>query len=436
MSSFDEVVSEAVQEELSGSEVMELFDKKLGFLLYERLYNFNSLPEVLEGKDATIILYQYTKFEGHYIILLKHDDKSINSKKKDSAENLNKNSIDKEDNSNENRNLCSNNTILDKKRDSNKSIDYGNGNGNNNNNNNLWHERNLDSFICNNINDNCNNNNFGRNDIQNIMSAENFGNSDNNLKNHILPSSYEPINLDDLKKNQIQQLNIYKKQFSSNDSNTVIQTNIQDKSLVNSVSGQKPHDIINPINSPIKKNKKNVNENTTVSKKNPNTDLDSQKLLEIKKNVYNTSNNINNQEHALTQKVLINTSHNLFKDKKFNLNENIQNNSNMKLTFNTNSNNQLNLHKKESENIPALTSKNNQIPPNTKNILNLPINNPIINYINNSSNVNIHNYVKKDNQSNAFTNFDKKRYNLKKFQTSTDSKLIFFINRFPLKLIN
>ena len=72
MSSFDEVVSEAVQEELSGSEVMELFDKKLGFLLYERLYNFNSLPEVLEGKDGTIILYQYTKFEGHYIILLKY----------------------------------------------------------------------------------------------------------------------------------------------------------------------------------------------------------------------------------------------------------------------------------------------------------------------------------------------------------------------------
>ncbi len=39
MSAFDELVSEAVEEELSGSEVMELFDKKLGFLLYERLYN-------------------------------------------------------------------------------------------------------------------------------------------------------------------------------------------------------------------------------------------------------------------------------------------------------------------------------------------------------------------------------------------------------------
>lgn len=75
MSSFDEVISEAVEEELSGNEVMELFaNDRLGFLLYERLYNFNSLPEVLEGKDAAIILYQYTKFEGHYIILLKHDD--------------------------------------------------------------------------------------------------------------------------------------------------------------------------------------------------------------------------------------------------------------------------------------------------------------------------------------------------------------------------
>ena len=49
ISSFDEVVSEAVEEELSGAEVMELFDKKLDFLLYERLYNFNSLPEILEG---------------------------------------------------------------------------------------------------------------------------------------------------------------------------------------------------------------------------------------------------------------------------------------------------------------------------------------------------------------------------------------------------
>jgi hypothetical protein len=58
MSSFDEVVSEAVQEELSGQEVMELFAKdRLGFLLYERLYNFNSLPEVMEGKDGAIILY-------------------------------------------------------------------------------------------------------------------------------------------------------------------------------------------------------------------------------------------------------------------------------------------------------------------------------------------------------------------------------------------
>ena len=74
MSSFDEVVSEAVEEELSGADLMELFDKNLGFLLYERLYNFNSLPEILEGKDATIILYQYTKYAGHYIILLKHND--------------------------------------------------------------------------------------------------------------------------------------------------------------------------------------------------------------------------------------------------------------------------------------------------------------------------------------------------------------------------
>ena len=71
---FDSVVRRAISEELAGSEVLELFPNKLGFLLYEKLYEYDTLTEALQGKDATIILYQYTKFNGHYIILIKHEN--------------------------------------------------------------------------------------------------------------------------------------------------------------------------------------------------------------------------------------------------------------------------------------------------------------------------------------------------------------------------
>jgi len=74
MPEFNNVVREAISEDLTGDEVLELFGNKLGFLLYEKLYGFNTLPEVLQGKDGVIILYQYTKFQGHYSLLTKRDD--------------------------------------------------------------------------------------------------------------------------------------------------------------------------------------------------------------------------------------------------------------------------------------------------------------------------------------------------------------------------
>ncbi len=44
MPDFNDLVREAIREDLNGNEVVELFGNKLGFLLYEKLYNFQSLP--------------------------------------------------------------------------------------------------------------------------------------------------------------------------------------------------------------------------------------------------------------------------------------------------------------------------------------------------------------------------------------------------------
>ena len=71
MPDFNDVVRKAIGEDLSGSEVLEPFGDKLSLILYERLYDYNSLPEVMQGKDGVVILYQYTKYQGHFCLLMK-----------------------------------------------------------------------------------------------------------------------------------------------------------------------------------------------------------------------------------------------------------------------------------------------------------------------------------------------------------------------------
>jgi len=73
MPDFNDVVRKAIGEDLAGNEVLEPFANNLGFMLYEKLYTFNSLPEVLQGKDGVVILYQYTKYQGHYCLLMKRE---------------------------------------------------------------------------------------------------------------------------------------------------------------------------------------------------------------------------------------------------------------------------------------------------------------------------------------------------------------------------
>jgi len=68
---FDTVVRKAIHEDLAGNEVLELFPNQLNFLLYERLYNYDNLSDIFDGKEGVVILYQYTKYNGHYVILLR-----------------------------------------------------------------------------------------------------------------------------------------------------------------------------------------------------------------------------------------------------------------------------------------------------------------------------------------------------------------------------
>jgi hypothetical protein len=331
-------------------------------------------------------------------------------KKNDSNENLNTYNLNIAHNSNAYKNTLLNMTNGNVNSDTSKLKSY-------NGNIDTKHEKNIDSFIC---------NNSTKNEFTNISSTECLKTANSNLKNGQTQNSKEIINSDSKKNTTIQTSNNNKTQFSSNDSNNLIHTYNQDNKKTHSVMNQKSQDVTN-LNNSINKKIVNIGEANLISKKNSKVDEDSQKLREIKKNIYNTSNSIDNQDHSLTQKVHINNNPNLLKEKKFNLNEHITNNASLKLAYNSYTNNQhTNCIKKENESNSSIL-KNNQVPATVKNIISHPINNPIVNYINNSTNINVNN-VKKDNQSIAFNNFDKKRYNLKKFQTSTDSNYYFFFH--------
>jgi len=52
---FDTVVRKAVHEDLKGDEVLELFPNQLNFLLYERLYNYDNLSDIFDGKEGVVV---------------------------------------------------------------------------------------------------------------------------------------------------------------------------------------------------------------------------------------------------------------------------------------------------------------------------------------------------------------------------------------------
>jgi len=146
---------------------------------------------------------------------------------------------------------------------------------------------------------------------------------------------------------------------------------------------------------------------------------ETQKLKDMKNNIYISSNTIENQNQAKTQKIPVNNSSSISSYKKINLNEHIMNNP-LK-TFNQTSN-FTNNSTKENENNTLNTNYNiNNNKNNIKNIVSSSINNPIINYINNTTTAN-NSSIKNGDQSKALNNFNNKRYNLKKFQTSIESK--------------
>jgi hypothetical protein len=77
MSSYDLIIRKSISQELTGNEVMKLFGEDVEFLLYEKLVAYESIPELLKGKRAIILLYQYTKYEGHYCLLSKCDNNTV-----------------------------------------------------------------------------------------------------------------------------------------------------------------------------------------------------------------------------------------------------------------------------------------------------------------------------------------------------------------------
>jgi len=71
---FETILRKSIGEDLAANDVIELFPGKLIFKLYEDLYKYDRLEDVFDGHEGLVILYQYVKYQGHFILLTKRSD--------------------------------------------------------------------------------------------------------------------------------------------------------------------------------------------------------------------------------------------------------------------------------------------------------------------------------------------------------------------------
>jgi len=74
MTDFETILRKSIGEDLSANDVIELFPGKLIFKLYEELYKYDRLEDVFDGHEGLVILYQFTKYQGHFILLTKRPE--------------------------------------------------------------------------------------------------------------------------------------------------------------------------------------------------------------------------------------------------------------------------------------------------------------------------------------------------------------------------
>jgi hypothetical protein len=62
---------------LSGSDILNLLDGKINIILYPDLHKYNSINDILQPNGACILLYESKPRYGHWVALIKTNDKAI-----------------------------------------------------------------------------------------------------------------------------------------------------------------------------------------------------------------------------------------------------------------------------------------------------------------------------------------------------------------------
>lgn len=71
----DNLIKELRKKSFSGEDILTLCDNKTRIITYPELYNFKNIDDVLEPYGNVVILYETSKGYGHWICVIKHNDK-------------------------------------------------------------------------------------------------------------------------------------------------------------------------------------------------------------------------------------------------------------------------------------------------------------------------------------------------------------------------
>jgi hypothetical protein len=73
----DKVIIQSEKVDLSGQDIIDITNGETNILEYSDLHNIHNIDDVFNNKPTATILYQTKQNFGHWVVLIKHDDKTI-----------------------------------------------------------------------------------------------------------------------------------------------------------------------------------------------------------------------------------------------------------------------------------------------------------------------------------------------------------------------
>ncbi len=71
----DNLIKELRKKPFSGKDILNICDNKTKIISYPQLYDFNDIDDVFGQHDSVVILYETKRNYGHWVCLLKHNNK-------------------------------------------------------------------------------------------------------------------------------------------------------------------------------------------------------------------------------------------------------------------------------------------------------------------------------------------------------------------------